>query len=66
VKLHLRHTLHAKLYLLFRHDPVSPSIGFLGSSNLTSAGLSKQRELNVDIVHSRGDVGRWPAEHIGR
>jgi hypothetical protein len=35
VKLHLRHTLHAKLYLLFRHDPVSPAIGFLGSSNLT-------------------------------
>jgi superfamily II DNA or RNA helicase len=50
VKLHLRHTLHAKLYLLFRHDPVSPSIGFLGSSNLTFAGLSKQGELNVDIT----------------
>jgi hypothetical protein len=29
VKLHLRHPLHAKLYLLFRHDPVSPAIGFL-------------------------------------
>ena len=28
VKLHLRHTLHAKLYLLFRHDAVSPAIGF--------------------------------------
>jgi len=50
VKLHLRHPLHAKLYLLFRHDPVSPSIGFLGSSNLTFAGLSKQGELNVDVT----------------
>jgi superfamily II DNA or RNA helicase len=50
VKLHLRHPLHAKLYLLFRHDPVSPAIGFLGSSNLTFAGLSKQGELNVDIT----------------
>jgi PLD-like domain/SNF2-related domain len=50
VKLHLRHTLHAKLYLLFRHDPVSPAIGFLGSSNLTFAGLSKQGELNVDVT----------------
>ena len=50
VKLHLRHSLHAKLYLLFRHDPVSPSIGFLGSSNLTFAGLSKQGELNVDVT----------------
>ena len=52
VKLHLRHTLHAKLYLLFRHDPVSPAIGFLGSSNLTFAGLSKQGELNVDVTAS--------------
>jgi superfamily II DNA or RNA helicase len=50
VKLHLRHTLHAKLYLLFRRDPVSPAIGFLGSSNLTFAGLSKQGELNVDVT----------------
>ena len=50
VKLHLRHPLHAKLYLLFRHDPVSPSIGFLGSSNLTFAGLAKQGELNVDVT----------------
>jgi superfamily II DNA or RNA helicase len=50
VKLHLRHPLHAKLYLLFRHDPVSPVIGFLGSSNLTFAGLSKQGELNVDVT----------------
>jgi len=50
VKLHLRHPLHAKLYLLFRHDPGSPTIGFLGSSNLTFAGLSKQGELNVDVT----------------
>ncbi|HNY38999.1 MAG TPA: phospholipase D-like domain-containing protein [Bryobacteraceae bacterium] len=50
VKLYLRHRLHAKLYMLFRHDPVSPSIGFLGSSNLTFAGLSKQGELNVDVT----------------
>lgn len=61
VKLHLRHTLHAKLYLLFRHDPVSPAIGFLGSSNLTFAGLSKQGELNVDITdHDACDkLARW-------
>jgi superfamily II DNA or RNA helicase len=61
VKLHLRHTLHAKLYLLFRHDPVSPTIGFLGSSNLTFAGLSKQGELNVDITdHDACEkLARW-------
>ncbi|MEX2142224.1 MAG: hypothetical protein WD894_23350 [Pirellulales bacterium] len=41
-KLFLRHSLHAKLYLLFRPDPISPSVGYLGSSNLTFAGLSQQ------------------------
>jgi hypothetical protein len=50
VKLFLRHTLHAKLYLAFRADPVNPIIGYLGSSNLTLAGLSKQGELNVDVL----------------
>jgi hypothetical protein len=50
VKLYLRHPLHAKLYLLFRRDPVNPSIAFLGSSNLTFAGLSLQGELNVDVL----------------
>ncbi len=50
VKLFLRHTLHAKLYLLFREDKITPVIGYLGSSNLTLAGLSKQGELNVDVL----------------
>ena len=50
VKLFVRHPLHAKLYLLFRPDPVNPSVGFLGSSNLTLAGLSNQGELNVDVM----------------
>lgn len=49
-KLFLRHTLHAKLYLCFRADPNNPITGFLGSSNLTFAGLSNQGELNVDIL----------------
>ena len=50
VKLFLRHPLHAKLYLLFRHDYNNPVTGFLGSSNLTLAGLSNQGELNVDVT----------------
>ena len=41
VKLYLRHPLHAKLYLLFRPDPINPIIGYLGSSNLTLSGLSQ-------------------------
>jgi len=50
IKLFLRHPLHAKLYLLFRPDPISPTIGYLGSSNLTLAGLSHQGELNIDVL----------------
>ena len=50
VKLFLKHTLHAKLYLLFRPDPINPTVGYLGSSNLTLSGLSKQGELNIDVL----------------
>jgi len=50
IKLFLRHQLHAKLYLLFRPDPINPTVGFLGSSNLTFAGLAHQGELNVDVL----------------
>lgn len=50
VKLFLKHNLHAKLYLCFRNDKINPIIGYVGSSNLTLAGLSKQGELNVDIL----------------
>lgn len=50
VKLFLRHTLHAKLYLCFRDDKINPIIGYLGSSNLTLSGLSLQGELNVDVL----------------
>ena len=46
----MKHPLHAKLYLLFRPDPINPIVGYLGSSNLTFAGLSKQGELNVDVM----------------
>ena len=50
VKLFLAYPLHAKLYLLFRDDTVNPRVGFLGSSNLTMAGLVRQGELNVDVM----------------
>ncbi len=56
MKLHLKHTLHAKLYLAHRDDYNSPTIGFVGSSNLTFAGISKQGELNVDVVE--GDAAK--------
>lgn len=61
VKLFLRHPLHAKLYLAFRNDPVNPIVGYLGSSNLTFAGLSHQGELNVDVLDhdASAKLARW-------
>ena len=56
VKLFLRHPLHAKLYLLFRNDPINPIIGYVGSSNLTFAGLAGQGELNVDVLDQDATV----------
>jgi len=52
VKVFLKHPLHAKLYLMFRQDPINPVVGYMGSSNLTLAGLSHQGELNVDVLDS--------------
>lgn len=61
VKLFLKHPLHAKLYLLFRPDPINPIVGYLGSSNLTFAGLSRQGELNVDVMDhdACGKLAQW-------
>src|SRR5437764_1416191 len=56
VKLFLRHKLHAKLYLLYQQNYNSPIVAYLGSSNLTMAGLMHQGELNVDVVDK--DAGR--------
>ncbi|MFN4249837.1 SNF2-related protein [Deinococcus sp.] len=50
VKLFLGFLLHAKLYLLHRDDHVTPRIAYVGSSNLTFAGLKRQGELNIDVV----------------
>jgi hypothetical protein len=50
VRLYLREPLHAKLYLVHREDLNNPTIGFLGSSNLTFSGLRRQGELNIDVL----------------
>jgi len=62
VKLFLRHTLHAKLYLIHQPNAInSPIVGFLGSSNLTLSGLGKQGELNVDVLEpdATSKLQRW-------
>ncbi len=50
VKVHLAYPLHAKLYLIHRHDTNNPMTGFVGSSNLTFAELAHQGELNLDVL----------------
>lgn len=61
VKLYLRTGLHAKLYLFHTHDTRTPIFGYLGSSNLTFAGLSNQGELNIDVLDSDASakLSRW-------
>ncbi|GAC1614971.1 MAG: helicase-related protein [Ktedonobacteraceae bacterium] len=62
VKLFLRHKLHAKLYLLYNPEhPVTPIIGYTGSSNLTLAGLQAQGELNLDVTDydATKKLARW-------
>jgi len=61
VKLHLKHQLHAKLYLAISEDVRVPVVGFLGSSNLTMAGLSRQGELNIDVMDqdAAGKLSKW-------
>ncbi|WKZ40515.1 MAG: helicase-related protein [Anaerolineales bacterium] len=67
VKLFLRHPLHAKLYLLFRHDNFQPILSYLGSSNLTLAGLSHQGELNVDVPDGDASqkLAKWFTDRWG-
>lgn len=61
VKLHLKYPLHAKLYLAYSDDKRVPVIGFLGSSNLTLAGLVKQGELNIDVLEqdTSNKLAKW-------
>ncbi|MDR1009850.1 MAG: phospholipase D-like domain-containing protein [Opitutaceae bacterium] len=65
VKLHLEFPLHAKLYLVHRSLQTCPLCGFLGSSNLTLAGLSKQGELNIDVLEQDAaqKLAAWFDEH---
>ncbi len=67
VRLFLRHPLHAKLYLLHRNDPINPIVGYLGSSNLTMSGLSKQGELNVDVLDADASkkLAKWFEDRWG-
>src|SRR5205085_7588621 len=60
VKLHLRHPLHAKLYLCYQKER-NRLEAFVGSSNLTLSGLEKQGELNVDVLEQDAAIklAKW-------
>ena len=62
VKMHLAFNLHAKLYLCHLKDRTATDCrAFLGSSNLTFAGLQRQGELNIDAVDrdAAGKLKSW-------
>jgi superfamily II DNA or RNA helicase len=61
VKLFLRYSLHAKLYLAHRDDNFQPILAYLGSSNLTMSGLRGQGELNIDVadLDSAAKLHQW-------
>ncbi|WP_025769774.1 helicase-related protein [Thioalkalivibrio sp. HK1] len=50
VKFFGAYPLHAKLYLAHTDNRMSPIVGYVGSSNLTMAGLVNQGELNIDVL----------------
>ncbi len=62
VRMHLAFNLHAKLYLCHLKDRTATDCrAFLGSSNLTFAGLQHQGELNIDAVDrdATGKLKTW-------
>ena len=61
IKCFTRHPLHAKLYLTFNQTEFAGKIGFLGSSNLTYAGLEKNGELNIDVLDQEPceNLSKW-------
>ena len=57
-----------RLHLLFRSDLISPTVAYLGSSNLTQSGLSLQGELNVDVLDQDAcqKLAGWFEDRSGR
>lgn len=61
IKLFTRRPLHGKTYLAYKIDPNNPVTGFVGSSNLTMAGLKHNYELNVDVLDfdAAAKLAKW-------
>jgi superfamily II DNA or RNA helicase len=65
VRLFTERPLHAKLYLAGTFEPQNPGRAIVGSSNFTTAGLSKNGELNLEETdHQKvSELGAWFEEH---
>lgn len=61
IRLFTRRPLHGKTYICHRPDKITPIVAYVGSSNLTTAGLAGNYELNVDVVDSDGaaKLDKW-------
>lgn len=61
VEAYLGGRLHAKLFVAHRHDAAARRVAFVGSSNLTQAGLELQGELNIDVLDqsAANDLAAW-------
>jgi superfamily II DNA or RNA helicase/HKD family nuclease len=54
IQLYTEQPLHGKCYILHTGQAIQPRLGFVGSSNLTLAGLTRNKELNVDVTDLDG------------
>lgn len=66
IKVFTSRPLHGKAYIL--HNPghyALPVMGYLGSSNLTAAGLFSNLELNIDVLDqdAAGKLADWFTTH---
>jgi superfamily II DNA or RNA helicase len=61
IKLFTARPLHGKTYICHRNDLHNPITAFVGSSNLTMAGLRHNYELNVDVLDDQGTerLSQW-------
>lgn len=61
IQLYTEQPLHGKGYILHTGQALQPRLGFVGSSNLTLSGLTRNKELNVDVTDIDGTekLSQW-------
>lgn len=61
IKVFTARPLHGKAYILHNPGHYAPTMAYVGSSNLTKAGLYNNLELNIDVMDqdASGKVAHW-------